>query len=216
MTWSSFIAEQKSQPYYTALAKFVAEDALTHEIYPKRADLFKAFELCPLPWVKVCLLGQDPYVNEGQAMGLSFSVPNGAIIPPSLRNIYKELQSDLGIEPAGTGNLTAWAARGVLLLNSVLTVRKGESGSHANCGWETFTDRAISLLNEQDRPIVFLLFGGYAKKKSGLIDASKHCVITAAHPSPLSAYNGFFGCKFASRVNDFLVEHDIEPIEWRL
>jgi uracil-DNA glycosylase len=214
--WNSFIAEQKAEPYFKALTEFVLEDAKTHTVYPKSKDVFNAFKLCSLDKVRAVILGQDPYIREDQAMGLAFSVPQGVEFPPSLRNIFKELKSDLGIDQPAYGDLTAWAKQGVFLLNSVLTVRAGESGSHANKGWETFTNQAIQILNDQDRPLVFLLWGGYAKRSAGLIYNDRHLVLTAAHPSPLSAHSGFFGCKHFSKTNEWLVEHDIEPVDWRL
>jgi uracil-DNA glycosylase len=214
--WKTFLDNQKSEAFFKTLENFVLQDSKTHTIYPKHKDIFNAFKYTPLDKVRVVLLGQDCYINEGQAMGLAFSVPRGVTVPPSLRNIFKELRSDLCIEPPDHGDLTAWARRGMLLLNSVLTVREGTSASHAGMGWETLTDRAISLLNEQDRSIVFILLGGYAKKKSYLIDNPKHFVLHAAHPSPLSAHNGFFGSRVFSRTNAFLQENDIAPIDWTL
>lgn len=186
-------------------------------VYPANDSVFNAFKLTPLDKVRVLCLGQDPYVQAGQAHGLAFSVPTGVKPPPSLLNIFKEQRTDLGIEqPSDMGNLEGWARQGVLLLNSVLTVRAGESGSHKQAGWMEFTDGAISLVNQQDRPVVYLLLGSFAKSKRALITNSKHCVITAAHPSPLSAHAGFFGSKVFSRTNAFLEEQDIEPIDWQL
>lgn len=214
--WTPFIEHEKTEPYYIALKDFVFNDAKTNVVYPPFKDVFSAFKLTPLERVKVVVLGQDCYINAGQAHGLAFSVPRGIRVPPSLRNIYKELQSDLNIAPPSHGNLTSLAERGVLLLNSVLTVRAGQSGSHKEAGWQTFTNKAIGLVNQQDRPIAFLLWGSYARNKRSLITNDKHLVLEAAHPSPLSAHNGFFGCKHFSQTNAFLIEHDIEPIDWTL
>jgi uracil-DNA glycosylase len=217
-TWKSFINAEKEEPYFKTLTEFIAADAKEHTIYPKHSDVFNAFKLCPLEKTKLVVLGADPYINKGQAMGLSFSVPRGIAIPPSLRNIYKEIQDDVihNIPFPTHGDLTSWAKQGILLLNSVLTVRAGQSGSHANRGWETFTDKAISLVGEQGKPTAFLLWGAYAKKKASLIDTSKHLVLTAAHPSPLSAHNGFFGCKHFSRASEWLEDNDRGSIDWRV
>jgi uracil-DNA glycosylase len=179
-------------------------------------DIFNAFRYTDYNSVRAVIIGQDPYHNEGQAHGLCFSVKKGVQIPPSLVNIYKELQSDLGIPMANHGELTQWAKQGVMLLNSVLTVRAGSAGSHRNKGWEIFTDRAISLLNEREQPIVFILWGGYARAKKSLITNQCHLVLEAAHPSPLSAYNGFFGCKHFSKCNEFLRSLGKEEINWKI
>lgn len=203
--WAQFIKEESKQEYYKVLGDSVVADSKQHTIYPKHKDLFKAFKLCPLLETKVVILGQDPYHGENQAHGLSFSVPPGIDIPPSLKNIYKEINishhNDF-IFPDGC--LTQWALQGVLLLNSVLTVRKGQAGSHKGFGWEVFTDNAIRLINEQDRPIVYMLWGNFAKSKKKIITNQKHLVLEAAHPSPLSAHNGFFGCNHFVKANDFL------------
>jgi len=183
-------------------------------IFPTQENWFKAFELTPFDEVKVVILGQDPYHNKGQAQGLSFSVPNNTKIPPSLRNIYQELHSDLNIPPNSSGNLERWATQGILLLNSVLTVEKNSPGSHANTGWVNFTDGVIQTLSEQRENLVFLLWGGYAHQKSKLIDTNKHLVLIATHPSPFSAHKGFFGCKHFSKTNHYLEMHAQQAINW--
>ncbi|CAC9439099.1 Uracil-DNA glycosylase, family 1 [uncultured Gammaproteobacteria bacterium] len=183
-------------------------------IFPHSSNWFKAFELTPFNAVKVVILGQDPYHNDGQAHGLSFSVPDGVTIPPSLRNIYTELQSDLGLTPNNSGNLEHWAKQGVLLLNSVLTVEKNSPGSHAQSGWVDFTDGVIDIINTEKQNLVFLLWGAYAYKKAALIDNNKHLVLTATHPSPFSAHRGFFGCKHFSKTNKYLKMHQLKQINW--
>lgn len=215
-TWQNFIQKEASKDYYKQLMEFVGEESKTHTIFPRHKDLFAAFDYCALEKTKVAIFGQDPYINEGEAHGLAFSVSRGVKIPPSLRNIYKELKDDLNIDSPEHGCLYDWAKQGVLLLNCVLTVRAGESGSHRNRSWETFTDAAIRLLNEQQNPIVFLLWGAYAKNKKQLITNKKHLILEAAHPSPFSANNGFFGCKHFSKTNEFLVRNGIEQVDWRL
>ncbi len=183
-------------------------------IFPHSSNWFKAFDLTPFDQVKVVILGQDPYHGDGQAQGLSFSVPNGIKIPPSLRNIYQELESDLAISPAQSGNLEHWAKQGVLLLNSVLTVEKNTPNAHANSGWVDFTNGIITLLSEQKEHIIFLLWGAYAQRKTELINPAKHLILTAAHPSPFSAHKGFFGCKHFSKTNDYLEKYNQQPIDW--
>lgn len=185
-------------------------------ILPPLDERFKAFELTPFEQVNVVILGQDPYHNEGQAHGLSFSVPDGVKAPPSLKNIYQELHADLGITPSNSGNLTHWAQQGVLLLNSVLTVEKNTPGAHSKSGWSDFTDGIIDTLNAQKQNVVFLLWGAHAQQKSALIDTDKHLVLTAAHPSPFSAHKGFFGCKHFSKANDYLKMHNQQPINWAI
>ena len=192
------------------------EEYATHVVYPPADDIFNAFHFTPLRKVKVVILGQDPYHNEHQAHGLCFSVQPGEEVPPSLVNIYKELKSDLGISPAPHGCLESWAKQGVLLLNSVLTVRAHLANSHKNCGWQIFTDDIIKKLNERDTPIVFILWGANARSKKQYITNPIHYVIESAHPSPLSAYNGFFGSKPFSRTNEFLEKNGIAPIEWEI
>jgi uracil-DNA glycosylase len=185
-------------------------------VFPAADDIFNAFHLTPLSEVKVVILGQDPYHNNGQAHGLSFSVKPGVDVPPSLVNIYKELNDDLGCKIPNNGYLEKWAKQGVLMLNTVLTVRAHQANSHRGIGWEEFTDAAILALNSQDRPIVFLLWGAPAQKKQVMLQNPQHLVLKAPHPSPLSAYRGFFGCKHFSRANAFLEEHGIEPIDWQI
>ena len=216
MCWSEFIKEQKEQPYFKALEAFIDQETnLGKVIYPALTDRFNAFTLTKLNEVKVVILGQDPYHGEGQAQGLCFSVPDGTKLPPSLRNIYKELADDLNwSEIPGSGDLTKWAKQGVLLINAVLTVEKANAGSHAKKGWEIFTDNVIRHVNQENNGVVFLLWGSYAVKKSVLIDAQKHHALTTVHPSPLSAYRGFFGCKHFSKTNELLIEQGKGPIYW--
>ena len=185
-------------------------------VYPPEDLIFNAFKLTPLEKVKVVIVGQDPYHGQGQAHGLCFSVNAGIKLPPSLKNIFKELHTDLGIPVPTSGNLESWAKQGVLLLNAVLTVRSGEPGSHQNRGWEQFTDRVIRLLSEKKHRVVFLLWGRYAQAKESLIDKQKHFILKAAHPSPFSAYQGFFGCRHFSQTNKILQKEDMEPVEWKL
>jgi len=216
MTWSNFIKQQQVQPYFIALQSFLEQEKQAGKvIFPDEHKRFNAFELTPLDSVKVVILGQDPYHGEGQAQGLSFSVPQGMALPPSLRNIYKELADDLGRSfISDNGDLTHWAKQGVLLINAVLTVEKSLAGSHAKQGWETFTDNVIRSINEQSEGVVFLLWGAYAIKKSNLIDTQKHHILTAAHPSPLSAYRGFWGCRHFSKTNDLLISQGKTAIQW--
>ena len=215
--WSPQLDFIFKQDYYQQLLEFLEyESAHNKTIYPLKDQIFNAFYLSSFENTKVIILGQDPYHNEGQAHGLSFSVPEGVSIPPSLRNIYQELLSDLDITPSQSGNLTHWASQGVLLLNSVLTVEKNSPGSHAKSGWVDFTDTVIDILNDKKQNLVFLLWGAYAQKKAELIDQNKHLVLTAAHPSPFSAHKGFFGCKHFSQTNDYLKMHNQQPIDWTL
>jgi uracil-DNA glycosylase len=215
--WSPQLDFIFKQDYYQQLLEFLEyESAHNKTIYPLKDQIFNAFDLSSFENTKVIILGQDPYHNEGQAHGLSFSVPEGVSIPPSLRNIYQELLSDLDITPSQSGNLTHWASQGVLLLNSVLTVEKNSPGSHAKSGWVDFTDTVIDILNDKKQNLVFLLWGAYAQKKAELIDQNKHLVLTAAHPSPFSAHKGFFGCKHFSQTNDYLKMHNQQPIDWTL
>ena len=197
------------------LMAFLAQQKKSNKIiFPAQKNWFKAFELTPFNEVKVIILGQDPYHSEGQAQGLSFSVADGMKIPPSLRNIYQELELDLGIPANDSGNLKHWATQGVLLLNSVLTVEKNSPGSHANSGWIDFTDGVIHTLSEEKENLIFMLWGSYAQQKVELIDANKHLILTATHPSPFSAHKGFFGCKHFSKANDYLKIHKQKPIDW--
>lgn len=214
MSWKDLLQQEASKPYYQQLLDFLQQDGKSHTICPPSKQVFSALSLCPPERTKVVILGQDPYHGPGQAHGLSFSVQPGVDVPPSLRNIYKEIQTDIGAPIPSHGYLASWAKQGVLLLNTVLTVRQSQAGSHKNRGWETFTDTVIQHLEQRDQPIVYLLWGSFAKSKRGLITHPKHLVLEAAHPSPLSAYNGFFGCKHFSQANQFLISHQVDPIDW--
>ena len=214
--WDEIIGGEFEKPYYKELRAFLKSEYFSRRIYPDMHDIFNALKYTPYNSVKAVILGQDPYHGEGQAHGLCFSVKKGVTPPPSLVNIFKELQSDLGIPIASHGELTDWAKSGVLLLNTALTVREGLPNSHRGKGWEIFTDAVISALNQRNEPIVFILWGANAKAKASLITNPIHLKLTAAHPSPLSAYNGFFGCKHFSKTNEFLIKNGIEPIDWRL
>lgn len=215
-SWLAALTPETYQPYWNDLQRFVAAERAAHTVYPPAEDVYNAFRLTPLDQVKVLLLGQDPYPGPGQAHGLCFSVRPGVRLPGSLRNIYQELQDDLGIKPVKHGYLASWARQGVLMLNACLTVRAGQPNSHAGKGWEKFTDAAIRAVNAQPRPIVFLLWGAYAQKKAKLIDQQRHVIIQSAHPSPLSAANGFFGSKPFSKVNAALMATGQTPIDWKL
>ncbi len=214
--WLTVLRPEFSKPYYRELFEKVAQEYNTKQIFPPKEDLFNAFHYTPLSKVKVVILGQDPYHNFGQAQGLCFSVRRGVEIPPSLQNIYKELHDDLGCSIPSHGNLEYWAKQGVFLLNTVLTVRAHQANSHRGIGWEQFTDAAIKGLNGQDRPIVFLLWGRPAREKARMLNNPKHLILTAPHPSPLSAYNGFFGCRHFSKCNQFLIDHGETPIDWQI
>ena len=215
--WLPALKEEFGKPYYKDLYGFVKKEYSTHVVYPPADDIFNAFHFTPLSEVKVVILGQDPYHNENQAHGLSFSVPvSQKEIPPSLQNIYKELQDDLGCYIPNNGYLEKWARQGVLLLNTVLTVRAHAANSHQGKGWENFTDAVINAVNAQDRPIVYLLWGSPARRKAPMLTNPKHLILEAPHPSPLSAYRGFFGCRHFSACNRFLEEHGIEPIDWQI
>ena len=214
-SWKKVLAPLFEEPYFSQIsAHLKTEKALNSIIYPKGSLIFNAFEQTPFDKVQVVILGQDPYHNPGQAMGLSFSVPDGVKIPPSLMNIYKELNKDIGMPLPTTGNLTKWAQQGVLLLNAVLTVRANEPASHGKIGWIDFTNDIIKIISDQKRNIVFLLWGNFAQQKQMYIDATKHKILKAAHPSPLSAHNGFWGCKHFSSTNIYLAEHGKNPIDW--
>jgi uracil-DNA glycosylase len=216
-SWRAALAGEFSSPYMASLKAFLQEEKSAGKtIFPKGAEYFRALDLTPLGQVKVVILGQDPYHGDGQAHGLCFSVRPGVRIPPSLVNIYKEMESDLGIPPARHGYLDHWARQGVLLLNSVLTVERSLAASHQGKGWEKFTDAVIARVNEQDTPVVFMLWGAYAQRKAAFVDQSRHLVLKAPHPSPLSAHNGFFGSKHFSRANAFLEEKGLGAIDWRL
>lgn len=215
--WLPALKEEFGKPYYKDLYSFVKKEYSAHVVYPPADDIFNAFHFTPLSEVKVVILGQDPYHNENQAHGLSFSVPvSQKEIPPSLQNIYKELQDDLGCYIPNNGYLEKWARQGVLLLNTVLTVRAHAANSHQGKGWEIFTDAVINAVNAQDRPIVYLLWGTPARRKSPMLTNPKHLILEAPHPSPLSAYRGFFGCRHFSACNRFLEEHGSEPIDWQI
>ena len=215
--WLGAVKTEFSKPYYKELFEFVKSEYSKYVIYPPSDDIFNAFHFTPLNKVKVLLLGQDPYHNENQAHGLSFSVlPEQKDIPPSLQNIYKELNSDLGCYIPNNGYLKKWADQGVLLLNTVLTVRAHNANSHQGRGWEQFTDAIIQAVNRLDRPVVYFLWGTPAQKKEAMLNNPKHLVLKAPHPSPLSAYRGFFGCKHFSQCNDFLIKNGIEPIDWQI
>ena len=214
--WAAALQEEYKKPYYKNLYLKLIDEYKNYRIFPPSGDIFNAFHMTPLKEVKVVILGQDPYHNDGQAHGLSFSVKPEVEIPPSLINIYKELHDDLGCRIPDNGCLTKWARQGVLLLNTVLTVRAHQANSHRNIGWEEFTDAAIRALNEQDRPIVYLLWGRPAQQKEKMLNNPKHLILKAPHPSPLSAYRGFFGCRHFSQANEFLRFHQIEPIDWQI
>lgn len=214
--WKDALKDEFTQPYFADLKAFLIQEKSKHEIYPPSNLIFNAFYMAPFADVKVVILGQDPYHGKGQAHGLCFSVLDGVKLPPSLQNIYKELKADLNLEMPEKGNLEHWAKQGVLLLNSVLTVRKGQAGSHQKKGWERFTDSAIKAVSEMHDSVVFILWGNYARSKRELINADKHLVLEAVHPSPFSAYSGFFGCKHFSKTNEFLIEKGRTPIDWSL
>lgn len=216
-SWREALAPEFEKPYFRQLVAFLkAEKAAGKVIFPAGSDIFRAFELTPVPNVRVVILGQDPYHGPGQAHGLSFSVPPGVVLPPSLQNIAKEIHEDLGLPLPMQGNLDAWARQGVLLLNATLTVEAGKAGSHQKQGWEPFTDAVIQYINRSQSGIVFILWGRYAREKGQLIDPYRHHVLTAAHPSPFAADKGFFGCKHFSRTNAILEQQGKAPIDWRI
>ncbi len=214
--WDSLLTDQFSADYYLKLREFLKYEYSHFNIYPKAEDIFNALKYTSYSDVKVVILGQDPYHGEGQAHGLCFSVQQGVTPPPSLKNIFAELNSDLGIEIPNSGELTKWAKQGVLLLNTALTVREGNPNSHKGKGWEILTDRIIEILNQRETPMVFLLWGSNAKSKIPLITNPKHKILTTVHPSPLSVYRGFFGCKHFSKANEFLINNGIAPVDWSL
>ena len=213
-SWKRHLQPEFDKDYFLKLTDFVRTEYRTTTIYPPGRLIFNAFDLCPFDRVKVVIIGQDPYHGPGPAHGLCFSVNDGIAYPPSLVNIFKEIKADIGTEPPTTGNLTRWARQGVLLLNATLTVRAHQAGSHQNKGWELFTDAVIRLLAEEKEHLVFILWGAYAQRKGAFIDRSRHLVLTSAHPSPLSAYNGFFGNHHFSRTNAYLEEHGETGIVW--
>ncbi len=215
-SWGEVLKDEFTALYFIDLKSFLKEDKKLYNIYPKGSQIFSALNLTPLPRVKVVILGQDPYHGEGQAHGLSFSVLEGVKLPPSLKNIFKELSDDIGVEMSSSGNLEKWAGQGVLLLNSTLTVRKGDAGSHQGKGWEIFTDQIIKSISDLRAGVVFLLWGKFAQAKIELIDTTKHFILIAPHPSPFSVYRGFYGCKHFSKANKILMENGLEPINWDL
>ena len=214
--WRTFLKEELYSETFQAIINALQIERDTSTIFPKDNELFNAFNITSLENMKVVILGQDPYHGKEQAHGLSFSVPNGVKTPPSLRNIFKELQTDLNVPVSSNGNLSHWAKQGILLLNSTLTVREKKAGSHQKLGWENFTDRIIEKISKKKEGIIFLLWGAFAQRKSILIDAKIHHVLTAAHPSPFSAYRGFFGCKHFSKTNGILIKNNQQPIDWKL
>jgi len=214
--WDAMLKEEFEKEYYQKLRKDVAEEYKNHTVYPDMYDIFNALKYTSYSNVKVVILGQDPYHGKGQAHGLSFSVKKGIKAPPSLKNIFKEIKADLDIDPPSHGELTQWAKQGVLLLNAVLTVRASEPNSHKNIGWHIFTDNVVKLLNERQEPMVFILWGANAKQKAELVTSPHHKILTAAHPSPYSANNGFFGCRHFSTTNQFLESVGVDPINWKI
>ena len=215
-TWKNALAGEFEKPYFASLVRFLREEkAAGVTVYPPGSQIFRAFDLTPVPAVKVVILGQDPYHGPGQAHGLSFSVPSGIPAPPSLKNIFKEIETDLGVRMSGYPNLEKWAQQGVLLLNAVLTVRSGEAASHSKIGWEQFTDAVIRCISDRCEGVVFMLWGNFARSKRDLIDRSRHHVLEAAHPSPL-ARGAFFGCRHFSQANSLLASRGLAPIDWQL
>ncbi len=214
--WDSLLKEEFEKEYYINLRTTLAKEYKTYTIYPDMYDIFNAFRYTSYSDVKVVIIGQDPYHGEGQAHGLCFSVKKGVPQPPSLKNIFKEIKDELNIEPPSHGELTDWAKQGVLLLNATLTVREGQANSHKDIGWEIFTDKVIELLNKREKPIVFMLWGANARKKARVVTNSVHKILSCAHPSPLSAYNGFFGCDHFKKCNEFLEQIGQEPVNWEI
>lgn len=214
--WDLILKDEFKKDYFLKMMNFLDKEYKEKRIFPARSEIFKALELSDYDETKVVILGQDPYYNLGQAEGLSFSVKKGVKLPPSLKNIYKELNDDLGIEISNNGSLINWAKQGVLLLNSILTVEEKKPNSHSKIGWQIFTDKIISTLNEREEPLVFILWGNFARSKKELITNSNHLIIESAHPSPLSARRGFFGSKPFSRTNSFLKDHKIQKIDWKI
>ncbi len=214
--WDNILENEFKKDYFYNLLKFVQGEYKVKTVYPPKKEVFKAFRYTPYKSLKVVILGQDPYHGEGEAEGLSFSVKPGIRKPPSLNNIFKELHDDLGCSIPIDGSLVYWAKQGVLLLNTVLTVIKDQAASHKDIGWETFTDEVIKIINEKSEPVVFILWGSFARSKKKLITNKKHLIIESAHPSPLSAYNGFFGSHPFSKTNDFLIKNNLKPIDWQI
>jgi uracil-DNA glycosylase len=215
-SWKEVLASEFDRSYFSTLKEFLVEEKSHYTVYPPGSQIFNAFRFTPFHEVKVVILGQDPYHGQGQAHGLCFSVPQGIQAPPSLANIFKEIEKDLGIPVPSHGNLEKWARQGVLLLNATLTVRANQPGSHQKKGWEEFTHAVIRALSEKRVGIIFLLWGKFAHEKEALIDTNKHYILKAPHPSPLSAYNGFFGCRHFSKTNEILQKHGIQEIDWRI
>jgi len=214
--WDNIIGSEFAKEYYLNLREFLKYEYSHTAVFPPMNDIYNALRLTPYSEVRAVIIGQDPYHGVGQAHGLCFSVKRGVEAPPSLKNIYKELYTDLGITPPSHGELTSWAKNGVLLLNTTLTVRQGAPTSHVGKGWEIFTDKVIEKLNVREKPLVFILWGSNARRKKALITSPRHLILESAHPSPLSAYNGFFGCRHFSKTNEFLISQGLEPIDWRI
>lgn len=214
--WDLILKDELKKEYFKNIENFLDKEYKEKNIFPSRNEIFKAFELSSYMDTKVVILGQDPYYNYGQAQGLSFSVNKGVKLPPSLRNIYKEMEADLGLKPSLNGSLVSWAEQGVLLLNASLTVEEKKPNSHRSIGWQIFTDKIISLLNDRDKPIVFILWGNFARSKKALITNSRHLILESAHPSPLSARNGFFGSRPFSKTNEFLKRNNLKEINWEI
>lgn len=212
--WKALLADEFEKPYFTELVEFVREEYGSRQIFPRGSNIFRAFDKCPFDKLKVVIIGQDPYHGEGQANGLCFSVNDGVQFPPSLRNIFQEVESDTGAPIPTSGNLDRWAEQGVLLLNAVLTVRAHEAASHAGRGWEQFTDAVVRAIAARREGVVYMLWGSYAQRKGAIADPARNCILKAVHPSPLSAYRGFFGCRHFSQANDYLVARGQEPIVW--
>lgn len=213
-SWKERLSKEFEKEYFIKLTEFVKQEYSQYTVYPPAGQIFRAFSLCPFEYVKVVIIGQDPYHGPGQAHGLCFSVNSGVPFPPSLRNIFSEIKNNINLPPPKEGDLSRWAEQGVLLLNATLTVRAGQAGSHQRQGWETFTDAVIHCLASERENLVFMLWGAYAQKKCAFIESAKHLVLTSSHPSPLSAYNGFFKNKHFSKANDWLIGHGEKPIEW--
>ncbi len=212
--WKKVLGTELKKPYFKELTSEVDEAYIAGSVYPPQTEIFNAFKLCPFDKVKVVILGQDPYHGENQAHGLSFSVKDGVKVPPSLKNIYKEIHADLNKDIPESGNLEHWAKQGVLLLNATLTVLPGQPGSHQDKGWEAFTDATIEVISKEKEHVVFLLWGNFARSKTGIIDDTKHLILEATHPSPLSAHRGFLGCKHFSKTNEYLKSHSLKEINW--
>lgn len=212
--WKALLSEEFEKPYFEELTRFVKEEYATRRIYPRGSNIFRAFDKCPFEKLKVVIIGQDPYHGPNQAHGLCFSVEEGVPFPPSLRNIFQEVAADTGAPIPASGNLDRWAEQGVLLLNAVLTVREHEAASHAGRGWEQFTDAVVRKIAEHKQGVVYLLWGSYAQRKGAMADPTRNCILKAVHPSPLSAYRGFLGCKHFSKANEYLISTGQEPINW--